>query len=687
MPGQQIICFRILSGLLLFALTTLNSLYSLAANQLNSHAPQVSLSVPGEWVKPQNFSVADFADLRSPSHYHLVDKQMNGTTGKAIYSRFVYSLTDSSAIESSANIHIRFNPVYESLNIHGIQVRRAGQVVNHLKRSDIEVINAEDRQGSNIYSGEVEAVVLLKDVRVGDVIDYSYTIVGSNPVFADKFSAGATLGWGVPVDQIHVSVLMPASRPLQYKVFGSDAAVSIDNIDDTHLYHLNLHNTPEIYEEDKLPAWFNPYPHIQFSEYQNWQEVASWADELFKVDTRPSSALAQYLDELKSMPLQQGIDAAINFTQNQVRYLGLELGENSHRPHSPAETFDHRQGDCKDKSLLLSVLLKSLGVEAHVALVSSVNRQYVADYLPTHAVFDHAIVVIRHNQQEYWIDPTMTHQGSSLLSKFQADYGQALLVNASTKTLISAQPKLNYLSSIAVDEKIIAPDYYSAVDWQIVTTMTGREADTLRYRIKSEGLSKLSKAYLNYYAKRYPKIESLAGLEVDDNLATNQIKVTEHYLVADFWHINTSQNAEFALLADFPAQYVQLPKSIIREQPLAIYPNIKIEHQISLQLPEHIDFSAEAEKKVFEDPYILFESQTSGDRRLLTVRNFYQAKGQFVPVSDISEHLRLLNNVSKRMSYYNSITNVSSDPGIDAMQTLLKNLNHRRLAQANTTGE
>ena len=687
MPGQQTICSRTLSSLLIYLLFAFVSIDGLAAKQINSHEPQISISVPAEWVRPQTFSVADLADLRSPSHYHLVDKQMNGTAGKAIYSRFVYSLSDPSGIESNANIRIRFNPVYESLNVHHINVSRAGRVVNELKRSDIQVLNAEDRQSSNIYSGEVEAVVLLKDVRVGDVIDYSYTVAGSNPVFADKFSAGATLGWGVAVDKIHVSVLMPSSRPLQYKLFGSNATVSVEDMGDKRWYRLSLQDTPEIYEEDNLPSWFNPYPHIQFSEYQSWQEVASWANALFEVESGLSPALTQYLAELKSMPLQQGIDTAINFTQNQVRYLGLELGENSHRPHKPAETFEHRQGDCKDKSLLLSVLLNALGVEAHVALVSSVNRHKVADYLPTHAVFDHAIVFIQHNQQEYWIDPTITHQGSSLLSKFQADYGQALLVNATSSDLISARPSVNYQSGVTVNEKIIAADYRSAVEWQIVTTMTGREADTLRYRIKSEGLGKLAKSYLNFYAKRYPKIESLAPLEVNDNVTTNQIEVRENYLVADFWHINASHNAEFSLLADFPGQYVQLPKSIIREQPLAIYPNIRVEHKITLQLPEHIDFSAETEKKEFEDPHILFASEVDGDRRLLTVRNLYQAKSEYVPVTDMSEHLRLLNNVSKRMSYYNSITNVNSDPGIEAMQTLINSLNHRRLARTNTTGE
>ncbi|KXI27393.1 DUF3857 domain-containing transglutaminase family protein [Paraglaciecola hydrolytica] len=687
MPNRRIKWYRNLPASFIVLFFVCLSSNIAAANRLNSHEPQVNIINSPTWVDMQTYTVADFVDLRSPAHYHLVDKQVSGVAGKQVYARFVYSLTDPSGIESNANIHIRFNPAYEVLNIHGIKVLRNNKVVNQLKRSDIEVINAEDRQNSNIYSGEVEAVVLLKDVRVGDVIDYSYTVVGSNPVFADKFSAGATIGWGVTVDKINVAVLMPSNRPLQYKLFRSDAKVKKQTKDTNTLYQLTLLDTAEIFEEDNIPSWYTPYPHVQFSEYQSWQEVASWANELFAVDKTPSPELVEFISNLKTKPLNDAIDEAINFSQNQIRYLGLELGENSHRPHSPAETFDHRQGDCKDKSLFLSMLLNELGVTASPALVSSVNRQHVNDYLPSHGVFDHAIVNIQLNGISYWIDPTVTHQGSKLVSKFQTDFGSALLVNPTSTKLVSAQPSLNNHSSIVVTENIIAADYSSAVEWRITTKMTGREADNLRYRLKSEGQVKLAKSYLNYYAKRYPNIESLDQLSINDNRGDNQITIVERYLVVDFWRLNAQQHAEFELQADFSSQYVQLPKSIKREQPLAIYPNISVEHKITLQLPEHIDFSTEVDNASYADQHINFDSQISNDRRLLIFSNIYQAKQDHVAVADVAAHLSLLNDIAKRMSYHNSITNVSQDPGIQSMQNLLKNLNQRRLATEQNAGE
>jgi hypothetical protein len=129
-PGS---CVRQIIVLILLSCV---SLTTAAVSQLNAHEPQVELGPTPEWVKVQDIKIGDFVDLVSPSHYHLVDKQFNGIEGKQAYSRFTYSLTDPSGIESNSNIRIRFNPAYESLKIHDIEVKRLGKrVSNQCRRS------------------------------------------------------------------------------------------------------------------------------------------------------------------------------------------------------------------------------------------------------------------------------------------------------------------------------------------------------------------------------------------------------------------------------------------------------------------------------------------------------------------------------------------------------------------------
>lgn len=672
---------------LLLGLTLLGiSLPSIGTTKVNLHSAKVSTAAPAPWVALQTYQVGELASLNSPTHYHLVDNQISGVKGKQAYSRYVYSLTDITGVESNSDIRVRFNPAYETLIVHDVSVLRNGKIVNNFDIGDIEIINAEESQDKNIYSGLVDALLLLKGTRVGDVIDYSYTITGSNPVFGNRVTYGTYLGWSIPVDKVNVIANMPKSRPLNHRVFNSTTIIKTVTSGDLLSYSLTFTDAPVLFEEDNMPTSYNPYPFVQFSEYNDWSEVATWANELFTTDYLPSKELDAFIQELKSLDQDTAISKAINFTQDQIRYLGLELGENSHRPHRPSDTFENRTGDCKDKSYLLAFLLTQLGIDAHPALVSTSFKESLNDYLPSHSFFDHAIVEFSANGQRYWVDPTITHQGKSYQSKHQTDYGLALIVSPESSELVDATPSQSFLSHIGIKELILSADYMSPVQWKIQSKFSFQEAEYIRYRVKSQGKEKLSKQYLNFYAKRFPNIEVLEPLTIDDNTATNIVTITEHYLVPDFWFLNENKSAEFQLRGNYAGQYVEKPSSIKRDHPLAITEHLSIDHDVILQFPEHIDFTSETENLVLEDQYIKFISDISYDRRRFRFRNQYITKNNSVPVNHISEHIALLDKIQNRMSYSNSITNVTEEYGRPELNKLLNTLNSKQLTINSNTG-
>jgi transglutaminase-like putative cysteine protease len=66
---------------------------------------------------------------------------------------------------------------------------------------------------------------------------------------------------------------------------------------------------------------------------------------------------------------------AIRFVQDEVRYLGVETGINTHKPYPPSQILAQRFGDCKDKSLLLTTLLQARNIEAYPVLVNTSLKQ------------------------------------------------------------------------------------------------------------------------------------------------------------------------------------------------------------------------------------------------------------------------------------------------------------------------
>jgi len=643
--------------------------------------PKVNISAEPDWVQLSQITEQPLADMRRPNHYYLVEEQANAGDIKQAFYRYAYSPTDSSGLNDYSDVSIYFNPAYETLTIHKVSVIRNGQTIYQLRQEDIQLLNAEDDKDSNIYSGEYQALIQLKNVQIGDLIDYSYSIIGINPVFDGHFDYSNWLAWGIDVDEVHILVTAPSDNHIRFNVYGMDnSIVDVSTHHNQQYFQIRLTDIPALPDEDKVPGWQYTAPYVEFSDYQSWHDVARWADKLFKLDSLNSTAYSAYISELKQLPVEQALNNAINFVQNDVRYLGLELGVNSHKPHHPAEVFENRFGDCKDKSFLLVDLLKAIGVEANVALVSTRRKRALDQRLPGHYAFNHAITKIKWRDQDYWIDPTVTHQGSKIENKHQFNYERALVVSADSKALIDATPIQNIQTRVDVIETIIAPDYFSPVYWRVKTTFSGEEAEYMRYKLATSGIQKLEKQYINYYAKTYPKIKPIQKLKAIDNLEANTIVFEERYLVPGYWSLTEDKSAEFKLTANYVSQYLTQPETIIRQHPLSIGEPVHSSHKVTIQFPEDIDFSQSSSENVINNEYLLFKSKIEYDRRRLTFINELNIKQSFVPAADVADYLSVAKTIDNQMMYTNSITNVTQEYAIEEMKTLLSALNQKQLA-------
>jgi hypothetical protein len=86
------------------------------------------------------------------------------------------------------------------------------------------------------------------------------------------------------------------------------------------------------------------------------------------------------------------VSAIHNFVVKHTRYVALEFGIHGYKPYRTTQIFARKFGDCKDKASLLVVMLREIGVKAHLALVRTRRAGDIADTPASLAVFDHAIV-------------------------------------------------------------------------------------------------------------------------------------------------------------------------------------------------------------------------------------------------------------------------------------------------------
>ena len=87
--------------------------------------------------------------------------------------------------------------------------------------------------------------------------------------------------------------------------------------------------------------------------------------------------------------------AALQFVQDDIRYMGIEIGENSHKPADPSKVFAQRFGDCKEKSYLLCVMLRAMNIDASPVLINTVSKKSISELLPAPTDFDHLTVRVK----------------------------------------------------------------------------------------------------------------------------------------------------------------------------------------------------------------------------------------------------------------------------------------------------
>ncbi|WP_338876435.1 DUF3857 domain-containing protein [Spirosoma sp. SC4-14] len=575
-----------LSYLRLFLLVLLPSLTAWAY-------PKVDLSASPDWRLPvKNGGRTPSAKEFTEGYYaSLVDLQVH-VEKQASYSHIIREIRTTEGVQNGSQINVYFNPAYERLSFHTVTLYRDGRAINKLRAGAFKVAPVEAERDRFIYNDSYVASLLLDDVRPGDRIEYEFTLTGVNPVFAGRFATDFYFASADRLPHRHQVLIVSPSRKLSFRNLNNPPKPHLISKGGLNIYEWDLYDFKSSVQESNQPDWNNPEPHVQVSEYASWQAVTDWALSLYKVPT-VSAPLLTFVNDWKR---QAGtnklkyIELAVHFVQNDVRYMGIEIGEYSHRPHDPAQIVRQRYGDCKDKSLLLCTLLQANQIEAYPALTNTYSGSQTNTYLPSPLLFNHAIVWFRLANKSYWIDPTIAHQ-RNVDGEFSIPlYGNALVISPSTTTLQTITTPRR--GTIDITETFVVPSPQKkggSAKLQVVSVYSDNHADNMRSQLAGSSLATLEKSYHDFYQENYKQhsVELLDSLRIEDNSIANELTSYEGYSIGDGWETDTAsgQSTFYVFGRTFYDNFYQLT-SEKRHQPLALSFPYEMDYTIKLEMPE-----------------------------------------------------------------------------------------------------
>lgn len=616
-----------------------------ALTPLTGHAAEYAIGPVPAWVSPATPGTPSAAAASQDSFgevYLLADTQVLASDQQHVtYRRLVIKAVNASGVNSVANIRIRFDPSYQSLVLHSINIVRNGHIIPKLATARIQVLQREAELEAQIYDGTKTVNVFLDDVREGDTVDYSYSTSGRNPVFNGLDFGAELLQFPVPVARIHSRLLVPSSKHINFATLHTSVKPATDQHNGLLDYVWDVANPPVLKVENDAPSWYVPYARVTWSEFADWQAVARWAQPLYQVPEALNPELQAQVDRIaKAEETSAGrMLAALRLVQGDVRYLGVEIGQNSHAPNPPALVYARRFGDCKDKTLLLLTLLQHLGIDAHAALVNTALQRGLADALPSPGVFDHVLVQARIDGRVWWIDPARYVQKAHLGDLYQPDYGLALIVDPHTQGL-TAMPRADPGASARHLDVLFdaRAGFEKPVRYTLETTTTGMYAEAVRARLSSTNIADVEKNYLNFRATHYAHIKLAAPLQVRDDETANQVITKETYTIPDMVEPSSDGKQRVAdfLLPDI-AQVLREPPETVRKSPLRlIYPH-DVSQRTEVLLPASWPLRPRA--TVVDDPAFHFEQSTIVDGSRLVIIDHYQALTDEVPAQDMPRYV------------------------------------------------
>jgi len=450
------------------------------------------------------------------------------------FYRFRVTSTDASTLGPVSQTQIGFNPAFQNVVLHEASVTRDGRRSDRIGAARIELMRREQRLEQLAIDGTETLLVLLSDVRVGDIVEFAYTVEGENPIFDGHISTGVRLAWDTPIELLHYRLTAPAARPLQVRSIAGDFQPERLAEGGRQVLRLLRQKVAGIPSEQGTPPWFKSHPALLISEYANWGEVDAWARGLFALPPAPNPALAERVAAFRASGLAGEALAAevLRFVQDEVRYFSVSLGESSHRPKPPQRTLAERLGDCKDKVVLLNALLTELGFDAKPALVSTVRNRGLVNFLPSHDEFDHVITRLDLNGRSYYLDATMTGQGLTLAGRGYYPYGSALVVGAGAELQPVAEPP-DALNRLEFEQRW---DYSQPGSGATLTTVMrahGLTAERWRAGLAMGGEQRLAEAIAGAHTRMVPGLKSAGAAKFSDDRQNNRFELEQSFTLSE----------------------------------------------------------------------------------------------------------------------------------------------------------
>jgi tetratricopeptide (TPR) repeat protein len=375
-------------------------------------AADFMVAPPQAWVlpvKPPAIAAREDGAL----DVRLVDLQLHfDAAGMHQYVHQVIRVLQPQALQAVGTFGAVWQPATDKISFHRVTIRRGDAEIDVLKDgSPLQIIRREAGLEAALIDGKLTATMPVPDLRVGDEIEFAYTIDTLNPVLGGHRESDQQFQRSTQIDRLHVRNSWPAASGIKWRIgAGLPKPVASKSADGQTVLTIDQANflAPNI--PNQAPGRFIDANRLQTSDFADWRALSRLFAPIYDAAATPGAespikAEIARIAAASTEPKARAL-AALQLVQAQIRYLARMDGLGGYQPASADAVWKERLGDCKGKTVLLLALLRGLGIDAQAAIVSVQQSDGVDASLPMAGRFDHVIVRATIGGKTYWLDGT-----------------------------------------------------------------------------------------------------------------------------------------------------------------------------------------------------------------------------------------------------------------------------------------
>jgi transglutaminase-like putative cysteine protease len=396
-----------------------------------------------------------------------------------------------------ANASFYFNEGRERINVLLARTISKDGEVFHLDPEKIKI--SKPGAGSRSFSRYQTLSFMLPNVEVGSIVEYIVETDNYNP-FEKKFFFPQFGFYGTdPTMVSRITITVPKDVELYY-VFNNfdedkkEPAVSESDNDKSYTWEYT--DLEPILHESNMPSYKDVVPYLSTSLFKDWDTFFDWVRGFIEKKIIVTDEIKEKVASLTGglVDDEEKIAKIYHYIQKEIRYISIKSGIGSgYSGHPAPETLKNEYGDCIDKAILFTSMLKVLGIESYPIILKTNTANDMERRLPG---FDsnHAITKIVLDGREFFLDSTA--------SNFRYPYFQS--VDHGIWVINALQGKLEYIDTPSpednADISIKNCRIYANGDFEIDSTSssTGASESNTRYYVSHLKESDLVRYLGNY---------------------------------------------------------------------------------------------------------------------------------------------------------------------------------------------